>query len=72
MDDLIEALTIINEYITDDYSKKFPTVCQYEIFLIPSIESFNGMKEEHVKRLQELDFFISEEFDCLASFRYGG
>ena len=70
MDNLIEALNIFKKYLTKDYERKYPTQCQHDVLVVnvdPALVS-----EEDKKRLEELDFTPSEEFEeSFISFHYG-
>lgn len=66
MDKLIEALTIFLKY-KNEYA---PTHCEHDVMLVVGI-SQEEVSEEDKKRLDELGFRWSEEFDSWASFRYG-
>lgn len=63
---LIEALNIFFKY----RNEPFPTHCEHDILLIVGI-SEEEVSAEDVKRLTELGFFWSSEYDCWASHRYG-
>lgn len=65
MNDLIEALNILNKYINP--SQKWPTWCEHDVFGVcvdPSIVSENDLA-----RLNELDFIADD--DCFISYRFG-
>jgi DNA-binding protein YbaB len=65
MEDLIKALQIFLKY----GNKKYPTSCEHDILYVgidPSIVS-----DEDKKTLDELGFFVDDENDCFASFKYG-
>lgn len=66
MKKLIQALQIFAKY-GDPYS---PTHCEHDILLVmidPSIVS-----DEDKKKLDELGFFVGEEYDgCFSSYRFG-
>ena len=64
MKDLIEALQIFSKYS----DTKYPTCCVHDVLLICVEEEIST---EDAKRLEELDFFVSEEYDGWASFRFG-
>ena len=66
MKDLIEALNIFLKY-KDAFS---PTHCEHDVMLVVGIEK-DAVSEADVKRLDELGFFWSDEYDGWASFRYG-
>jgi hypothetical protein len=65
MNDLIEALNILNKYINP--SEKWPTWCEHDVFGVcvdPNIVSENDLA-----RLNELDFIADD--DCFISYRFG-
>jgi hypothetical protein len=65
MNDLIEALNILNKYINP--AEKFPTWCGHDVFGVcvhPSVVS-----EEDIEKLNQLDFIIDD--DCFISYRFG-
>lgn len=69
MNDLIEAFTIFKKYGED----KFPTTCDHDILMVylDAISEETDVSEEDRKRLDELGFFWSEEYNCFASFTFG-
>lgn len=65
MDELIKALQIFLKY----GNKKYPTSCEHDILYVdidPIVVS-----DEDKKALDELGFFVDDENDCFASFKYG-
>lgn len=65
MEELIKAFQIFLKY----GNKKYPTSCEHDILYVdidPSVVS-DGDK----KTLDELGFFVDDENDCFASFKYG-
>lgn len=65
MEDLIKALHIFLKY----GNKNYPTFCEHDILYVdvdPSVVS-----DEDKKVLDELGFFVDDENDCFASFKYG-
>jgi len=66
MDDLIEALNIFKKY----KSVRWPTNCRRDVFAIMEVEEAEVSAEDK-KRLDELSFLFSEEYDCWISFRFG-
>lgn len=65
MNDLIEALTILNKYLAPE--NRWPTWCNHDIFGVnvdPAIVS-----EEDIKTLETLDFFPNDE--NFISYRFG-
>lgn len=66
MKDLIEALQIFSKY-TDT---KYPTHCEHDVLMIMEVDE-DSVTEDEAKRLDELGFFWSEEYECWASFRFG-
>jgi hypothetical protein len=67
MKQLIEALQIFLKYGNLDY----PTHCEHDTLMICGIDP-KIVSEEDIKKLDELGFFVGEEFpDTFISFRYG-
>lgn len=66
MKDLIEALTIFSKYT----NANSPTNCVHDFLGIMDVEETEPTAEEQ-KRLDELGFFWSDEYDCWGSFRFG-
>lgn len=65
MEDLIKALQIFLKY----GNKNYPTFCEHDILYVdvdPSVVS-----DEDKETLDELGFFVDDENDCFASFKYG-
>ena len=65
MEDLIKALQIFLKY----GNKNYPTFCEHDTLYVdvdPSVVS-----DEDKKVLDELGFFVDDENDCFASFKYG-
>lgn len=61
MNDLIEALTILSKYL-NDYSKKYPTVCEHDILYICGIK-VSEVTVEDVRRLYDLGFIPGSDDD---------
>lgn len=57
MDELIEALTILKKYT----STKYPIHCEHDVMTICDVDP-NEVSEKDIKRLDELGFFVSEEY----------
>ena len=66
MEDLIEALQIFLKYSNE----KYPTHCEHDILYVCGIDP-SEVSDEHTKRLARLGFFVDDECDCFASFRFG-
>lgn len=67
MKDLIAALTILLKYGNPDH----PTHCEHDVLYVCGINP-EDVSPEDIKKLDELGFFINEEFeDSFASFKYG-
>ena len=66
MDKLIEALQIFLKYGNPAY----PTHCEHDTLCICGIEP-EDVSPEDTKKLDELGFFVSEEYDGFISFRFG-
>jgi len=67
MEDLIKALQIFLKY-GNPYA---PTHCEHDIMYISSDIMPDDVSPEDTKALEELGFFVEEEFGGFASFRYG-
>jgi hypothetical protein len=67
--DLIEALQILAKYANDSRN---PTHCEHDILTVVCVDPAK-VSEEDVKRLDELGFFVSEEYgeSQFHSFRFG-
>lgn len=63
---LIEALTIFKKYLDDTY----PTHCEHDIMMI-TLREQDVVSKEDTKRLDELGFNWSNEFECWISHRFG-
>ncbi len=67
MEDLIEALQVLLKY----GNPKYPTNCDHDVMVICGICT-KDVSSDDKKRLDELGFFESEEFDGqFASFKFG-
>jgi hypothetical protein len=66
MEKLIEALQIFLKYKNETY----PTHCEHDVLMICGI-SQEEVSEEDTKKLEELKFFYSDEYDSFISYRYG-
>lgn len=68
MSDLIEALNIFLKYGNPSY----PTHCEHDVMMIAGIEP-EAVSEEDIKKLDELGFFISDEYGDrgFQSYKYG-
>ena len=66
MSKLIEALQILLKYGDPAY----PTHCEHDELTICGIDPEDVSKEDK-DRLDELGFFVSEEYGCFKSFRFG-
>lgn len=65
MNDLIEALSILNKYINP--AEKWPTWCEHDVFGV-SVDP-NMVSENDLARLNELGF-INNAY-CFISYRFG-
>lgn len=67
MDKLIQALQIFLKY----GNPARPTHCEHDTLIICGIDP-DDVPDEDKKKLDELGFFVGEEYDaCFISFRYG-
>lgn len=66
MDELIESLQILAKYTTD----KYPTHCEHDILMVPSVQ-WDKLTDEDATSLDKMGWHDSEEYGCVASFRYG-
>ena len=70
MEDLIEALKILSGYLTDDYYfNKYPTNCDHDVLRV--CVDYTEIKEEDLKRLEELGFVPDENTGYMVSYRFG-
>lgn len=70
MKDLIEALTILSKYLTDDeYFYNRPTNCEHEELYV-SVDN-SKISEEDMERLIDLGFIPDEDTGYMVSYRYG-
>lgn len=68
MDDLIEGLQILRKYSNE----KFPTCCEHDVLIFAGLElKEDDISKDDWKRLDDLGFFWSEEYECVASFTFG-
>lgn len=65
MEDLIKALQIFLKYS----NKKYPTSCEHDVLYVDVDPSIVSDKDKNT--LDELGFFVYDELDCFASFKYG-
>jgi len=83
MENLIRSLQIIEPHIPFRASRrdpekcvnrKWPTHCEHDVLMVPSIteEVWEQIPEDEKKELEALGgWFLSEEYYCLCSFRFG-
>lgn len=69
MNNLIESLQIFSKYF--DADEKWPTNCEHDILILCVADDEEGITEEDVKRLDELGWFWSDEYECWCSYRFG-
>lgn len=70
MKDLIEALTILSKYLTDDeYFYNRPINCEHEELYV-SVDNSKISKED-MERLIDLGFIPDEDTGYMVSYRYG-
>ena len=69
MKDLIEALTILSKYLTDEYFYNRPTHCEHEELYV-SVDNSKISKED-MERLIDLGFIPDEDTGYMVSYRYG-
>ena len=69
MNDLIEALTILNKYADKDC--RWPTCCCHDELLVHAGIDVDRVSKEDLDRLEELGFHVSSESECFSSFRFG-
>lgn len=65
MEDLIKALQILLKY----GNPKSPTHCEHDILNVDI--SADGVSEKDIKELDELGFFIDDDYNTFSSFRFG-
>lgn len=68
MEKLIQALQILLKYGNPDY----PTHCEHDILTICGIEP-SDVSEEDIAKLDELGFFVGDEYgeEAFHSYKYG-
>lgn len=74
MNDLIEALTIINKYIDPGrYAERHPTSCDHDILRVHVFNSkrWKAVRKHDKARLKELSFEWDENDEVLSSYRFG-
>jgi hypothetical protein len=69
MDDLIKALTIMKEYITDEYNKKYPTHCEHAELYVAADPA--GIPSDTLKELEDLGFIPDEDTEMMKSYKFG-
>ena len=70
MKELMEALTILSKYLTDDeYFYNRPTRCEHEELYV-SVDN-SKISEEDLARLIDLGFIPDEDTGYMVSYRYG-
>ena len=70
MEDLIEALTILSKYLTDDYYLyKYPTNCDHDVLRV--CVNYTEISKQDLERLKELGFVPDESTGYMISYRYG-
>lgn len=69
MNDLIEALQILQKYGNDEH----PTNCEHDILMvyIENITDSKDVSKEDLSRLEELGFDWDEEYECFTSYKFG-
>lgn len=67
MQDLIKALQILLKY---NPNNPFPTHCEHDILYVCGVDP-SEVSQVDIDILDNLGFFIDEENDCFASYRYG-
>ena len=69
MEKLIEALQILLKY----GNPTFPTHCEHDVLIISGQINPVDVSKEDIKKLDELGFFVSEEYGNkhFRSFKYG-
>ena len=68
MEDLIKALLIFNNYITDEHIRMFPTNCEHDMLFV-SVPP-GEVSDEDKKALVELGFVPYEHF-AFVSYKFG-
>jgi hypothetical protein len=66
VNDLIEALQILLKYGNPDY----PTHCEHDMLTIVGIDP-KDVSQEDIQKLDELGFFVSNEYYAFISFKFG-
>lgn len=68
MNDLIEALKILQKYMANE---EYPTQCEHDILYIKSVINRGDVTDTDMQRLQELGFIWDYSHDGFISYRYG-
>jgi hypothetical protein len=68
MKELAESLQIFLKYFEDCYA---PTHCIHDLLILSAANVEHGMSEADSKRLEDLGWHWSDEYECWCSFRYG-
>jgi hypothetical protein len=69
MNNLIEALTIMKDYIQSEYSQKFPTHCEHNILTVAADPA--NIPEDVLEKLSELGFEADHSEGFMFSYRFG-
>ena len=69
MNDLIEALQILNKYA--DQKDRWPTHCEHDCLYVHAGIDPDEVSEKDIKRLEELGFEEDDDGTCFISFRFG-
>lgn len=71
MDNLIEALNIFKKYVEPgSYGWRNPFHCEHDTLYVTCC-TWDEISEEDQNRLEQLDFFFSEEYESIISYRFG-
>jgi hypothetical protein len=72
MKDLIEALSIVQQYILPgSYAETFPTNCDHDVLYVYGIEDWKAVSHAHKSRLGKLGFTWDKDEGHLYSFKFG-
>ena len=70
MKDLIEALTILSTYLTnDEYLYNRPTNCDHDVLRV--CVDYTKVSKQDLARLLDLGFIPDEDSGYMISYRYG-
>lgn len=69
MKDLIEALQLMQSYLTEDV--RWPSCCEHDCIYFHLGLQWSDFSPEHQERLDELGFGWDDDLECIYSTRFG-